>query len=127
MAPDVKYRATQIRKSGDLVNDAVNFWSNAPFTLDQALLPANAFGKIGQQAGLPDEYNVQRAKTIIQLHDGTLTLIQNREAVYLTADRYAGAERKATERTNDIPSPHRPEIDDSPDDYESKYGWARDV
>ncbi|TDD76530.1 hypothetical protein [Actinomadura rubrisoli] len=125
MAPkDVKFRASKIRESGDLVNDAVNLWSNAPFTLDSAVLPANCFGKVGEELGLRDEYERSRAKTILELNDGTNILIQNREAVYKAADRYEGAEIKATQNVKDIPR-HRPDLDNDHSDYESKYGWAR--
>lgn len=122
---DVKFRASQIRKSGDLVNDAVNLWSNAPLVLDGATLPVNCFGKIGEELGLRDEYEKSRARTILELNDGTDILIQNREAVYTAADRYEGAERRAVEAVNGIPR-HRPEVADDGSDYESKYGWARD-
>jgi hypothetical protein len=90
------------------------------------VLPENCFGVAGERAGLRTEYEKQRAKTIIRLHDGGLALIRNREGVYLTADRYAGAEVEATNRVADIPR-HRPEIDNDGSDYESKYGWVRNT
>lgn len=108
------------------MNEAVNYWSNAPLALDSAFLPVNCFGKIGEELGLRGEYEKSRALTILELNDGTTTLIQNREAVYLTADRYEGAEIKSVQAVNNIPH-HRPEIDNDGSDYESKYGWARNA
>jgi hypothetical protein len=127
--PSAKHRASSIRKSGDLVNDAVNLWSKAPRILDMAFLPENAFGMIGKEAALVEDYEESRAKTIITLNDGTLTLINNREAVYLTADRYEGAETDAGDRTKKIPPPARkPDLYDRPqDDFDSRYGWGREV
>ena len=81
MADGLTFRASMIRKSGDIVNDAVNLWSEAPLALDSAWLPVNCFGKIGEQLGLRDQYERSRALTILDLNDGTTTLIQNREAV----------------------------------------------
>lgn len=120
---EVEYRASTIRKSGDLVNDAVNFWSDAPLILDGASLPVNCFGKIGEDLGLRDEYERTRARAITKLNDGTTTLIQNREAVYTTADRYEGAEKK----TVHVVRRHRRDLADERDGYEAKYGWARDT
>jgi hypothetical protein len=125
MAPGLKYRASLIRKSGDIVNDAVNLWSAAPLALDSAYLPVNCFGKIGEELGLRAEYEKSRALAILDLNDGATTLIENREAVYTTADRYEGAELKSTHQVDQVPG-HRPEIDDG-SDYESRYGWARNA
>ncbi|MFC0037599.1 hypothetical protein [Actinomadura rayongensis] len=125
-ANEYKARARMIRRSGDYINDAVNSWSNAPLILDGAALPANCFGIVGEEVGLRDEYELWRAKTIVEFNDETNVLIRNREAVYATADRYEGAERKATQHVNGLPR-HRPEIDNDGSDYESRYGWARDA
>jgi hypothetical protein len=113
-----------IRKSGDIVNDAVNLWSESPLALDSAWLPVNCFGKIGEQLGLRDQYERSRALTILDLNDGTTTLIQNREAVYTAAARYEGIEDKTTDEVKNVPG-HRPENDNDGSDYGSRYGWAR--
>ncbi|GAA4618870.1 hypothetical protein GCM10023195_85090 [Actinoallomurus liliacearum] len=126
MSPNLKFQASQIRKSGDNINDAVNFWSEAPAILDTAYLPENCFGEIGEELGLRQEYEKSRAQTILKLNDDTITLIQNREAVYTTADRYEHAEVKSTHEVQKAGLSHRPEVGNERDDYESRYGWARD-
>ena len=126
MTPSLKFRASQIRKSGDIVNDAVNLWSEAPSILDTASLPAKCFGEIGEELGLRQEYEKCRAQTILKLNDGTNALIQNREALYTTAGRYEHAEVKSTHEAKQAGLSHRPELGSEKGDYESRYGWARD-
>ncbi|GAA4630568.1 hypothetical protein GCM10023196_056430 [Actinoallomurus vinaceus] len=126
MPPSLKFRASQIRKSGDHINDAVNLWSDAPAILDGALLPENCFGTIGEELGLRQEYEKSRAQTILKLIDGTNALIQNREGLYTTAARYEHAEVKTTHEAKQAGLSHRPDLGSERDDYESRYGWARD-
>ncbi|WP_433179466.1 hypothetical protein [Actinoallomurus sp. CA-150999] len=126
MPPSLKFRASQIRKSGDKINDAVNLWSEAPSILDTAPLPENCFGKIGEELGLRQEYEKSRAQTILKLNDGTNALIQNREGLYTTANRYEHAEVKTTHEAKQAGLSHRPELPSEKDDYETRYGWARE-
>jgi hypothetical protein len=115
VSDDLRFHAATIRKGGDHINVLVNLWIDGANAVYNAVLPVNALGICGEPAKA--EYERIRVEAYGRMNDANNAAISIREAIYRTAENYAGAEEAASGSVNRIKPPmptHRSDIDNPP-------------
>jgi hypothetical protein len=103
---DVFYAAEEIRNQAIHLNVAAQNWTKAWQNIRAAELPADALGKIGEEAGYAQQFNSYAEQVVQKLWSGSQSLSSGVDGLHKVANTYEHNEFRSTQSVESV----RPDI-----------------